>query len=427
MKKVKSFFGRCKSVVFFYVFLKACIFHIKAFPSLARNIIRTRSIYKKKYFGKVICPFYNEAIGPMAEFAELSLRRMKVKNMNPKKDVVFITDSDSCNVQLRKMFERETVLEKDPRLYRALLGGGRIYLKMIGRLFDDHLKNGTIFYPQSSLNFHFTSSEKLKGRRLLKRLGVKPKDTFVVVHNKDDIYWKEYRGKNKLWDSYRNTDFSDLHPCISHLQDLGIKVIRSGHYEDAEGDLPYISLNSLEEDDKAFIDVYIQKHCLFSVNGGSGIAWIPYLFKKPVLFHNFIPMGESPALEDGIMIPKLLRWKKTGKFLTISEMLEIKEVLGCFEKGVYRIRNVSADAFQSSNLYRRNGIEPIDNPPGDVLQGIVEMLQYVKGELHLEDKQREMQEKFKESFPVGHPMRHFMGFVSPSFLSKHQDLIDCCR
>jgi putative glycosyltransferase (TIGR04372 family) len=321
------------------------------------------------------------------------------------------------------MYKRTLPVVTNDKLHFSIINGGHRYLRKINRFIEDNYRNGMVFYPECPEFISFTDEETKYGYSLLEKIGIGKSDTYVTMHNKDNVYWKQRNGIEKSWDIYRDSEFSALKKSIEFLGDQDIKVIRSGHYED-EPERGYYSLNVLDSSEKDFMDIFIQKHCFFSVNGDSGIALIPYLFRKPILLHNAIPLGESPIVECGIVIPKIMKNAASGTILPISEILQKKVLLGYADRGRFCISSVSAEKFQNISHYQAHGIEIQDNTAEEILDGIKEMIAYVNGKFRLSEEQQKMQGRFRELFPVAHPMRHFIGYVSPSFLENYPEILN---
>ena len=405
--------------VFVKVFIKKVLFYTKRLWIILFNYYSIEKIYHKRFCNRRIGLLHNHAIGPFALFAEQHLRTCEVHNLHPKRDVVLISSNQPCNNQLQKMVEREISVIRDDTLFKIIETGGQRFLKNKGLYTEGIFQNGVIYNSHGKTHIAFNEDEISYGNSLLKKLGVEEGQRFVLVHNKDNLYWQS-REEDKPWDLYRNSPFEDLLPSVDFLKKQGLAVIRSGYYQDFP-DAPYISLNNCTREEVDFLDIFLQKYCLFSICGDSGIAWIPYLFKTPTLIYNFIPMGESPPVEKGIFLPKLL--KRKGELLTIKEMLQIHTTIAYPEGSYCFIRKISSDRFQNSNLYRSFEIDIIDNAPEEILQAVKEMIHYVKGRLSVTKEEELLQTHFKESFPVGHPMRHQIGLVSPNFLRKNQILL----
>lgn len=374
---------------------------------------------------KVIALVPSEAIGPMIQFSEYFLRFCRSRNLDLYRDVVFLCKSTNANSSFIELLKSQAAVKTDDRLYEKIFKGGHRRLLERGQYIPDEvpkdIRNGMIFNPDSPTRYEFSDEDLVRGWNLLAQIGVSEGDKFVTVHNKDQGYWSIERGIHKPHDVYRDSKFSDLKEVINYLNQSGVKVIRVGHYPDESPG--YLSILGFSKQDKEFLDLFIHKYCQFSICGDSGIALIPWIFKKQILYHNFIPMGESPVIERGIVIPKLLQ-NMSGKILSIKEIFAIRRNLFYNERGRIHYRSLTPDCFQDINLYSQCGLIIQDNTPQEILIGAMELQKYFVDRVGLTSEQHKMQMRFRESFPMHHPMRHSPNFlVSPDFLNKYEFIL----
>ncbi len=419
------------SIVYLIIaYFRKLIWIIQSFPNQVYAYFYCGYVYKTQYQGLLIGFLETQAIGPYAQKAECFLRQCRIYNWDPLRDVVLI-QNEPVNAQLDKMIRRVIRVETNVSLFFAIKNGGMRWLKKKG-VFIDVLANthnaithnaiihndGLTYFPDSPSSLQFTSEEEVYGQHLLKKIGWREEKPIITIHNKDGFYWESH-GQKKKWDLYRDSDFETLKPSISYLQSQGFDVVRAGHYKDASG-FTYLSLNRLSKEEHAFMDIFLQFFCVFSICGNSGITSIPYLFKTPVLIHNMIPLGDPPILEKGIYIPKLLRNRKTKNLLPFSELHKKKTWLMYQENDYYHISKISGDKFRSQWQYDLVEIDIEDNSAELILDTVKDMILYSQKKLDLSPKDIELQKKFRLCFPVTHPMRHTLSLVSPSFLRKYQ-------
>jgi putative glycosyltransferase (TIGR04372 family) len=386
------------------------------------NIFYIKNKYKREFNQKYIVLLSSQAIGPMAQFAELAFRHCRNYNINLS-DVIFISPSSISNQQLFKMINNKVNIVVDDKLYNTIQNGGYLYLKYLGiYIMPIRHENGLVYSPNQETHFSFTKEEEEFGSKLLKKLDIQPNDKIVIVHNKDDYYWAHEKGQVKNHDIYRNSNFETLYESINALQKQNYKVVRIGHYKN-EKNHNYISLNDLSKNEKDFMDIYINYKATFSITGDSGIALISYIFKTPLIMHNCIPMGESPIFENAIIIPKIMK-DKNNNILSLKNILSKKQLICYNSFGFYILKTISAEKFQNIQWYINNEITVQDNSENEILNAVNEMVLFVNNELILNNSELEIQSKFKKTFPLNHPMRHFIGYISPSHLNKYNIVKD---
>lgn len=422
---LRRWLSRHPKVLFCYRQIQKLCHLLPRYPGIVANYYAFKRHYQRDFRGKFIFVLPYTGIGPAAQAAELFFRQCQIRRIDPLRDVVVVTRQNFVNPYMLELIQRHVEVRLDDTTVDEIERGGDRFLQNHGLGLFLKFRNGDMFYTESKPSLCFTDDEIVAGYALLSRLGITRDMVWVALHNKDSFYYDKVLGENKSWDSYRDTDFEALRPAIEFLKEQGVQVIRSGHYEASPAHAAlYHSLNLFSEKEQAFLAMFIQKHALFSVNGLSGLANVPHLFGTPCLCHNAVPLGEPPVIQRGIVIPKLLRHTLSGRVLPLSEMCKIFTYQGYPEGSWYPVRKVSSDAFQASHLYKKYDLEVIDNTPEELLKGVAEMLQYVQGSLKLSPAQSHAQERFRLTFPLGHPMRHFGGVVSPSFLESHAEFLD---
>jgi len=397
---------------------------VKLIPSILKNYIICRLFFKRKQT-KFIAILPGKAIGPMIMFAEYFLRYCIVHNINPRKDIILIAGEKNINSQYLKMLSRVIKIVRNNKLHTALQNGGYHYLSTkpfyIKNDVPKSIGNGHIYFPSAKSFISFTQEENERGEYLLSQLGIEKGKKYVCIHNHSTEYWSS-RGINSNQDLYRSSNWGALEASIKLLGSQKLESIRVGFHREIPNNCK--SLMILNEEDIQFLDLYIQKNCIFSICGDSGIAYIPFIFKTPILYHNFIPLGESPAVERGIIIPKLIKNLVKNRYMTIKELLNLKHLFIECDQAKLLIYKKSADAFQNSAIYSRYGLNPVENSDAEIEAGVGEMLRYLNGDLLLSKGEMKLQEKFKSLFPIKHPMRRSTNFlVSPSFLEKNEFIL----
>jgi len=163
--------------------------------------------------------------------------------------------------------------------------------------------------------------------------------------------------------------------------------------------------------------------CKFSINTSSGIAWVPFLFNKPQLICNAIPLGELPSIHTGIILPKLITNSENQIILKIEDLLKIKILkLNEFNtRSSYKNPIIKYDAtrFQSDFFYKEKKLKILDNTETEIHTATQELIDYNIKNKKLNSVQKKNQIKFKNAFPKNHPMRNTKAFISPSWLDKY--------
>jgi len=73
-----------------------------------------------------------------------------------------------------------------------------------------------------------------------------------------------------------------------------------------------------------FLDVWLFANCDLCISTGSGPDTISDVYRKPIIFLNYLPLNTMFSWSKALTHPKHLVWEKTGKSLTLNEYLEYK-------------------------------------------------------------------------------------------------------
>lgn len=157
------------------------------------------------------------------------------------------------------------------------------------------------------------------GRQYLETHNLDPESWFVTLHMREtgDV------GKYKGGDDVNPATYTE---AINTILDLGGQIIRIG-------DNSMTSLNALGVRSKRVLDyakveaknpqldVYFLGACRYMIGTGSGPITFPNEFGRPVLYTNVPAIGRTLRLR-GVSTPQLLRNRRSGKLLTLREMLD---------------------------------------------------------------------------------------------------------
>jgi putative glycosyltransferase (TIGR04372 family) len=112
-----------------------------------------------------------------------------------------------------------------------------------------------------------------------------------------------------------------------------------------------------------WMDVFLAARCRFMLGTSSGPAYLPALYGVPSVLTNWWPPAQRPWHPADLFIPKMLRHKADGRYLTLPETLA--EPFSYCHSAHY-LANVE-----------RVGVE--DNDPGSIRAAVAEMLDRLEG------------------------------------------------
>ncbi len=196
---------------------------------------------------------------------------------------------------------------ESPELFRQIQGGGSrlIALRKIARAIRG-------FGP---VTLRKDLEMRCKSRMI--ELGLAVDDWFVCLHVRTSAFHDDNAG-------YRNACFDNYRDAITHIIDLGGKVVRMGdastgiiNFQQAGLiDYPNSTLKS------ELMDLYLIKHCRFYIGTLSGILDTAYLFHTPTLCVNSLHFDlRSPNACDRVLYKRITR-KGSNQFLSFNQAMD---------------------------------------------------------------------------------------------------------
>ena len=235
-----------------------------------------------------------------------------------------------------------------------------------------------------------------KGRDNLEILGIGKNDWFVCLHAGEvttDSIWN--------YELFRRNQVGDYFDLIEYITGIGGKVVRMGHQKvpAVTQKVPIIDYprSSVWSD---WMDIYLIHECKYFIGCQSGLQLVAVILGKPLLLTNIIPWPMVNGYDGDIYLPKLIRLKETGDYISIREYLDNELHLAQF---------TMPDRF-----------EVVPNSGEDLINAAKEMEEYLKNGLPEED---DLQRLWKSFFPSGSQCQCSDVRVSASFLRKYEDVL----
>jgi len=182
-------------------------------------------------------------------------------------------------------------------------------------------------FEKSRLNLNFQSKENIKGYNWLKSKGYSDGEPFVCVMVRDSAYLEsnELAGEYDFsYHNYRNSNIEDYLPALDWLTDQGVWVIRMGKVMEN----PILTKNEriidypFLKEWNSFLDIWLFANCDLCISTGSGPDCISDVFRRPLLFLNFLPPKGVVSWSNSMTLLKKLSWGDSGKELTLKESIK---------------------------------------------------------------------------------------------------------
>ena len=207
----------------------------------------------------------------------------------------------------------------------------------------------------------FSDSENQMALSWMNRTGWQVGEPIVTLLVRDDAYLgsREYHVKQRregvnpwAYHSYRNADIETYRSAVEWLLDQGVWVFRMGQEMRRPLNIahPRFVDYAFLDNKSEFMDIWLFANCKATISTGSGPDQLAHVFARPLLFTNFIPLGHYWSFANVTVLPKTLRWKNSGRDLSVLEHLE--------------------EAHSTSNGYESAGIDVIDNTSDQILQAV---------------------------------------------------------
>jgi len=355
---------------------------------------------------------YTARIGNLVSWVVVYLYECS-RSANPgtKKIDIFYYSYPICNRQMLLMWRRILRVPRAPFLFN--------YIRRLNQAIPHHEKHVILieqklikseeYYSRMATPILFTAEEEIRGKDMLKKMGILNGSQFVCFHARDCAYLHNlFPIENFNYHDFRDADVDNYRMMAEKLTERGYFVIRMG----AKVKKPLVTDNpkiidyaTLYRSD--FLDIYLSAKCHFFIGCTSGIDEIPKLFKRPVLYVNTIPMGEVPV--GGVaplFIPKKL-WLKTEKrFLTFCEIFNSKLSL-----------------LSDAQEYQRIGIEVRENTPEEISALALEMDEILNGNWAVTDEEDELQERFKTIYRTFDPRLEVKTRIGREFILRNKELL----
>ena len=358
-------------------------------------------------------------IGHFAANTELYLCE-KDKNINfPSKkylDLFYLAPLQTIsNEQLLKMWKRKInilpwqLLRGIDLLNNAIPGGSKHNIENIsGHGYDT--KN---LLDKTKVHLTFTKEEDEKGKKFLKKIGLKKNDNFVCLIVRDELYNKKFKEKNLgdfNYHNYRNCEINNFLKTCNYLNKKCFYIFRMGKIVKKKFKInnkkviDYAS-NGMQSD---FLDIYLGAKCSFWISTGTGLDALASVFRKPVVFTNEIPIKFIRTTKsNSIFIIKYIKYLSNNRKLSLKEISENK-----------------LDAALKEEQFIKKKTKVCENTQIDILDATKDFYKIYFKKKKLNKKDKILQENFWKKFPYEQNLHgEIKSIISPSFLRKNKYLL----
>jgi putative glycosyltransferase (TIGR04372 family) len=260
------------------------------------------------------------------------------------------------------------------------------------------------------MHLSFTPEEERLGLAALRELGIPDDTPFVWFHARDSTYLNAVHPKpNWHYHDYRDSSIHNYVPAAEELTRRGYFAVRMGGIvREALTTTNPMIIDCAMKSRNDFLDIFLGAKCRFALGCPSGITGISMIFRRPVAWVNFIPLGYAPTWgPNDLFIPKKLWLREECRFLTFREILD--SGIGWFWK---------------SEQYEQLGIEVMENTPKEITALAVEMDERLKGTWQTTEEDDELQRNFWSLFKPSELHGIIVSRIGAEFLRQNRELLD---
>ena len=244
----------------------------------------------------------------------------------------------------------------------------------------------------------FLPTEDLAAQEWLKKQGWKQGEPYVCLLVRDSSYLATdplYNKTNWQYHNYRDSDIATYVEASEWLANQGVWVLRMGKVmaKPIPTNHPHVIDYAFHPDKSDFLDIWLFAHCNLCISTGSGPDMVSDIYRRPIVFTNFLPLVSLWSCSNAIHVPKHLVWKETGRYLTLAEHLQ--------------------NSWSYTEQYEQAGIEIIDLSSHEILLAVQEAWLTIEGKWVESDYNTQRQERFWEIFRSYPDFHKYHGWIHP--------------
>lgn len=174
----------------------------------------------------------------------------------------------------------------------------------------------------------FAHDENARAHAWLSSLGWREDEPFVCLLVRDSAYLDAepgLAGRENKWryHDYRDASIENFISAAEWLAGQGVWVIRMGKTMAT----PMRSSNTkiidyaFRDDRSDFLDVWLFANCSLCISTGTGPDLIAAIYRRPLVFIDYVPAVNAISWANALTAPKPLTWQASNRRLTLGEMM----------------------------------------------------------------------------------------------------------
>ncbi len=342
--------------------------------------------------------FSSDRIGHFAFDVESYLTKKTISQGEKFSIDLFFFSGKPANTYFAKMCRRSIIVHSSVKwLYWAneILPFGSSHRILPARVTSDSRDFRGLFYKRET-QLRFNDQENQSGLEYLHEIGLRQRERFVCLAVRDQAYLSQaFKDRDWSYHNFRDTKIESYKAAAVALAERGYWIFRMGKAVDSRFsvDHPRVVDYAMSTHRSEFLDIWLMAHCHFSISTGLGLDSIADIFRRPMVFVNYVPMLDLEAWGPYITVPKHLSWVSNQKSLTLLEQLEHTSLNG--------------------HYYEEKGIQVSDLNPSEIVEPVLEMETRLSGAWVETDEDTELHEKFWSTLRAWPKFSKYHGWIHP--------------
>jgi putative glycosyltransferase (TIGR04372 family) len=249
---------------------------------------------------------------------------------------VFWVDSRVSNEQWLKMLKRNLHIYNWSKMLdwaNQIIPGGKAHYRQNSLNPDGGNRDFKGIFSKNKFGIPFTDDEILSSKEWLKSKGWSEGEPFICLIARDSNYLgkhpfygnnQEEQFKNYSYHNFRDSEINTYLPALEWLADQGVWVLRMGKIMERQlvSNKDKIIDYAFLKEKNDLLDIWLFANCTACISTACGPDYIPYVYNKPLLFLNALPLSEIWSFANNTRVPKTLSWKDSNHRLSLNEHLE---------------------------------------------------------------------------------------------------------
>lgn len=328
-------------------------------------------------------------------------------------DIFYLDPTFVCNAQLKTMWHRTLRVSYFARPLQRLCRWLPGYEKHVIPMPSDMDVHGLL--PRARVHLSFTPKEEQVGRAAIRDLGIPEGVPYVCLFARDSAYLDTlhtyYSREHWRYHDYRDSNILNYIPAAEEIVRKGCYVVRMGALVQKPLPSTHPSIIDYAVNGRTdFLDIFLSAKCRFFLGSTAGLSAIPRIFRRPIVYINFVPLNPEHLLScapDSLLIPKKLWLRQERRFMTFREILDSE-----------------AGWILRSEQYEVRGIEVMENTSEEITAVAVEMDERLNGTWKTTEEDEELQQRFRSLFNPSHRYGGRQARIGAEFLRQHRDLLN---